>query len=225
VNLFGFVDTTDTLGINSNINWTHRSSQQVFFFTSYNFSRLRTLVKPNFENQGECIAGDAGIAGNDQDPANWGPPALGFSSGIAVPFRCKQLLQPQSHRRGSPRSMGIYRGKHNITVGGIDFREQQYNDFFQQNPRGAFTFTGAGHSGRWQYPSTAGSDLADFLHRRTRYQFHRIRQRRQILHQHVTMPTQPTTGAFCRISPSMPARAGSMARRSPSSMAASSILI
>jgi hypothetical protein len=32
VNLFGFVDTTDTLGINTNINWSHRFSR-IFFFT------------------------------------------------------------------------------------------------------------------------------------------------------------------------------------------------
>jgi len=32
-------------------------------------------------------------------------------------------------------SAAIYRGHHNITVGG-DFRKQQYNDFFEQNPRG-----------------------------------------------------------------------------------------
>ncbi len=39
-------------------------------------------MRPNFENR-ENVSGDAGITGNDQDPADWGPPALGFSSGIA----------------------------------------------------------------------------------------------------------------------------------------------
>ena len=29
-NLFGFVDATDTLGINTNINWSHRFSQHLF---------------------------------------------------------------------------------------------------------------------------------------------------------------------------------------------------
>ena len=32
VNLFGFVDATDTLGLNSNINWSHRFSQQLFLY-------------------------------------------------------------------------------------------------------------------------------------------------------------------------------------------------
>ena len=49
-------------------------------------------------------------------------------------------------------SIGLYRGHHNITIGG-DLRKQQFNDYFQQDPRGSFTFTGA----------ATGSDLADFL--------------------------------------------------------------
>ena len=55
----------------------------------------------------------------------------------------------------------IYNGKHNITVGG-EFRKQQYNDFFEQNPRGAFGFTGAATQGA-AGGSASGSDLADFL--------------------------------------------------------------
>ena len=44
------------------------------------------------------------------------------------------------------------RGRHNITVGG-DYRRQQFNDLSQEDPRGAFTFTG----------EATGSDFADFL--------------------------------------------------------------
>jgi len=47
-NFFGFVDTTDTLGINTNINWSHRFNQHVFVYTGYRFSRSRTLIVPNF---------------------------------------------------------------------------------------------------------------------------------------------------------------------------------
>jgi hypothetical protein len=155
-NLFGFVDTTDSLGINSNINWTHRLKPQIFFFASYKFSRLRTLVRPNFENR-QNVSGDAGITGNDQDPANWGPPALGFSSGIAGLSDANSSFD-RNRADAFSASTGIYHGKHNITAG-VDFREQQYNDFFQQNPRGAFTFTGTATAGA----DSSGSDLADFL--------------------------------------------------------------
>jgi hypothetical protein len=156
VSLFDFVDATDTLGINSNINWTHRLKPQVFLFASYKFSRLRTLVKPDFENR-DNVSGAAGISGNDQDPANWGPPALGFSSGIASLSDADSSFD-RNRTDAFSGSTGIYRGKHNVTAG-VDFRDQQYNDFFQQNPRGAFTFTGVATAGA----NSTGSDLADFL--------------------------------------------------------------
>ena len=58
--------------------------------------------------------------------------------------------------------MGIYRGLHNITVGG-EFRKEQFNDFYQQDPRGTFTFTGAATSSAAGASQATGSDLADFL--------------------------------------------------------------
>ena len=156
VNLFGFVDTTDTLGVNSNINWAHRLKPQVFLYASYKFSHLRTQVTPNFENR-ENVSGAAGIAGNDQDAANWGPPALGFSSGFAGLSDANSSFD-RSRTDAFSSSIAVYRGSHNVTAG-VDFRKQQYNEFFEQNPRGAFTFTGAATAGA----GSTGSDFADFL--------------------------------------------------------------
>ena len=159
-NLFGFTDTTDTLGISANINWAHRFSQHWFVYASYRFSRLRTNIVPYFENR-KNISGAAGILGNDQDPSNWGPPTLNFSSGIAA---LNDGLSSFNRARtdGFSGSTAIYRGHHNVTIGG-DFRTQQFNDFFQQNPRGIFTFTGAATQGTAGGGTTGGSDLADFL--------------------------------------------------------------
>jgi hypothetical protein len=159
-NLFGFVDTTDTLGINTNINWSHRFSQHLFFYGGYRFSRLRTHIVPYFENR-QNISGEAGITGNDQDPTNWGPPALTFSSGIA-PLMDQQSSFNRNRTDGFSGSIAVYRGRHNITIGG-DLRKQQYNDFFQQDPRGIFTFTGAVTQGTSNGVTASGSDLADFL--------------------------------------------------------------
>jgi trimeric autotransporter adhesin len=159
-NLFRFVDTTDTLGINANINWSHRFNHHIFGNTSYRFSRLRTNVVPYFENR-QNIAGDAGITGNDQDPANWGPPALNFSSGL-TPLSDENSSFNRSRTDSFSGSAGVYRGLHNVTVGG-DLRKQQYNDFFQQDPRGTFTFTGAATQGASNSVTASGSDLADFL--------------------------------------------------------------
>jgi hypothetical protein len=157
--LFGFTDTTDTLGINTNIHWSHRFSQHLFLYSSYQFSRLRTHIAPYFQNR-QNISEEAGISGNNQDPTNWGPPALNFSSGIAA------LMDVQSEYNRSrtdsfSASVGMYRGRHNVTIGG-DLRKQQFNDLFQQDPRGTFALTGAATRGSGD-SATAGSDLADFL--------------------------------------------------------------
>jgi hypothetical protein len=160
VSLFGFVDSTDTLGMNTKINWSHRFSQHLFVFTSYQFSRLRTLIVPNFENR-ENVSGSAGINGNDQDPADWGPPTLNFSSGIAALSDANSEFN-RNRTDAFSASAGVYRGHHNITVGG-DFRKQEYNDFYQQNPRGIFAFTGAATAGTSTTNGNSGSDLADFL--------------------------------------------------------------
>jgi len=159
-NLFQFVDTTDTLGINANINWSHRFNHHIFGNSSYRFSRLRTHIVPYFENR-QNISGEAGISGNNQDPANWGPPSLTFSSGI-TPLMDEQSSFNRNRTDSFSGSVGVYRGRHNITVGG-DLRKQQYNDFFQQDPRGTFTFTGAATQGTSNSVTASGSDLADFL--------------------------------------------------------------
>ena len=57
--------------------------------------------------------------------------------------------------------------RHNFDYGG-DFRRQEFNEYQQQNPRGAFVFTGAatqagGSSSSGGASTTTGSDFADFL--------------------------------------------------------------
>jgi hypothetical protein len=159
VNLFDFVDHTGTLGINSGVHWSHRLKPRVFLYTNYTFSRIRTEIAPNFENRVN-VSGLAGIAGNDQDPANWGPPALSFVSGFAGLSDGNSAFN-RNRSDSLTASTLIYHSKHNITIGG-EFRKQEYNEFAQQNPRGTFTFTGAATQGA-AAGAASGSDLADFL--------------------------------------------------------------
>jgi hypothetical protein len=160
-NLFGFVDTTDTLGINANVHWSHRFSQHLFVYSGYTFSRLRIQIGPYFDSR-ENISGNAGITGNNQDPSNWGPPTLDFSSGIASLADAQSTFN-RSRTDGFSASVAIYHGLHNIVIGG-DLRKQQYNDLFQQDPRGTFTFTGAATQSPAATTTPSGSDLADFLY-------------------------------------------------------------
>ncbi|HUI77469.1 MAG TPA: carboxypeptidase regulatory-like domain-containing protein [Bryobacteraceae bacterium] len=148
--IFGFLDTTDTLGISSTFNWRHSFSSRLFGTFGYQYSRQSTRVLPFFANR-ENIAGEAGITGNNQQPVNWGPPTLNFASGIG------DLTDLQSSFTRNQTTVVSYdtlwnRGRHNFSFGG-DWRRQQFNPLSQQDPRGTFTFTGA----------ATGYDFAGFL--------------------------------------------------------------
>jgi hypothetical protein len=149
-NLFGFLDNTDSLGINSNMKWRHSFTARFYGSLTLQFSRLSATTKPFFENR-ENVSQQAGISGNNQDPLNWGPPALVFSGGIAG-LSDADASRTHNQTSGVGYDMLWSRGGHNFTFGG-DYRRQQFNLLGQQNPRGVFTFTGA----------TTGSDLAGFL--------------------------------------------------------------
>jgi hypothetical protein len=158
--IFGFLDTTDVLGINSGINWSHRFSQRLFLNLGYRFSRLSTRASPFWENRAN-VSGNAGITGNNQDPRNWGPPKLVFSSGLAG-LSDEQSSFDRNETDAWSYSMLWSHNRHNIKFGG-DFRRQQSNYLFQQDPRGTFTFTGAATRGGASGPAAGGSDFADFL--------------------------------------------------------------
>jgi hypothetical protein len=149
-NVFGFLDTTDSLGQVANAHWFHRFAQGFFLNLGYQFSRNSIDLKPYFENR-ENVSGTAGIAGNDQNPLDWGPPALSFSSGIAGLSDAEQSI---THNETNALSAAFFwtRGRHNFQFGG-DFKKQQFNVLGQNNGRGSFTFTG----------QATGSDFADFL--------------------------------------------------------------
>ena len=164
-NLFGFVDTTNSLGIDTNVNWSHRYRHQTFVLLTYHLTRLRTEVRPEFEGRTN-ISGQAGIGGNDQDSTNWGPPSLTFSSGI---FGLNDGNSAFNRNRTDMTSGNVSTNfrRHNFIFGG-DFRRQEFNEYGQENPRGGFVFTGAatqagGSSATGGASTTTGSDLADFL--------------------------------------------------------------
>jgi Carboxypeptidase regulatory-like domain len=159
-NLFGFLDATDALGTNTSINWSHRASQRVFMNAGYRFSRLATRITPYWENRSN-ISGEAGIAGNNQDPANWGPPSLAFASGLAG-LSDAQSSWDRNQTSAVSFSMLWSRDRHNLSFGG-DFRRQQFNDLSQQDPRGTFVFTGAATQGNVNGTTVGGLDVADFL--------------------------------------------------------------
>ncbi|MGH9643018.1 MAG: carboxypeptidase-like regulatory domain-containing protein, partial [Terriglobales bacterium] len=149
-NIFGFVDRSSALGLNTGINWNHRLSTDWFLTAGFQFSRLATHVHPYFANR-ENVSGDAGIQGNNQDPMNWGPPALSFANGIAG-LSDAQSSFDRNQTSGFSYSMSWSHFAHNITFG-TDYKRREFNVLSQQDPRGSFTFTGG----------VTGSALGDFL--------------------------------------------------------------
>ena len=121
---------------------------------------MATRDQPYWEDR-ENVSGEAGITGNNQDPANWGPPSLAFSSGLAGLSDAQSSFDRNQTERWSY-SLLWSRDRHNITFGG-DFRRQQFNYLAQQNPRGTFTFTGAATQGSANGAAIGGDDFADFL--------------------------------------------------------------
>ncbi len=158
--LFGFVDTTDTLGGTGNVNWSHRFNQRFYQTVGYKISRLWTEVTPNFQGK-QDISGAAGITGNDQSPSEWGPPMLSFSSGIAS--LSDAVSSFNRNRSDAVSYTGTWNHRnHNVTAGG-DFRRHEFNILAQQNPRGTFTFTGAATASIVNGSQAGGSAFADFL--------------------------------------------------------------
>ena len=147
--LFGFQDASAVSGVDTSLAWTHRVNQFFSERLRYQFTELTTSATPYFANRTN-VSGDAGITGNNQDPANWGPPSLLFSSVTGLTDALPVFTRNQTNGGGAE---GYWsHGRHNITLGG-DLRRHHIDILSQSNPRGAFAFTGA----------ATGSDFGDFL--------------------------------------------------------------
>ncbi len=157
-NLFAFLDTTDVTGVNAAANWRHALTPRMSFILGAQFNRLGTTQSPYFSRRSN-ISGDAGIAGNSQDPANWGPPTLTFSSGISSlsdgPY---SVSRSQTTALTASSFWGL--GRHNLSYG-FDLRRQQFNQLGQQEPRGTFAFTGTTDFTKFLTGAPDAATLAD----------------------------------------------------------------
>ncbi|OFV93632.1 MAG: TonB-dependent receptor [Acidobacteria bacterium RIFCSPLOWO2_12_FULL_65_11] len=148
--LFGFSDSNRVSNLDTAINWSRRFSPFLSLRLRYQFTRQTTEMTPSFANRTN-VSGSAAIAGNNQDPVNWGPPTLTFSSGLAG-LTDAQYVFNRSLTHAVLAESGMSRGRHYVLFGG-GVRRNYFDVLSQQDPRGTFGFTGA----------ASGSDLADFL--------------------------------------------------------------
>ncbi len=149
-NLFGFLDSSRVANLDAAVNWSHRFTPLFSLRLRYQHTRLSTDVSPFFAGRVN-VSGDAGISGNNQDPENWGPPALVFGNGVAG-LGNPQFSAVDDWTHGGGAEAALSKGRHYLTLGGSG-RRRHFDVFGQQNARGTFTFTG----------SVTGADFADFL--------------------------------------------------------------
>ena len=136
-NLFQFLDTTNTAGVNAGVSWRRNITTRYFATFAFNYSRMSARITPFFANR-ENISGAAGIAGNDQTAVNWGPPSLQFANGISG-LSDVQAAFNRNQTGALSLSQFWSRGRHNVSFG-ADYRRHQFNVLSQQDPRGSFTF-------------------------------------------------------------------------------------
>jgi hypothetical protein len=160
-NIFGFTDSSQTIGMNANLNWRHMFSQRLNINSTIQFSRQTVDTVPYFQNR-ENVSADAGITGNYQNPQYWGPPGLNFQSFSDLGDVNPAYIANQTV--GGATVVQWTHRPHNFSFG-ADIRRQQFNSVSQSNPRGLFTFTGAATQSTANgvaVPGT-GSDFGDFL--------------------------------------------------------------
>jgi hypothetical protein len=165
-NLFNFHDSNNSLNVSSSANWYHRLTTRLSMNMSYSFTRARNQALPFFANR-QNVSLDMGISGNLQDATDYGPPGLGFSSGI-FGLSDANSSNNRSETNYVSGSLQWYRFNHDVQVGG-DFRRQESNYFSQSNPRGSLSFNGGATqetqvvNGVPTAVAGTGSDFADFL--------------------------------------------------------------
>jgi len=148
-NLLGFLDTNRSFGFNANATWRRTFTPRFYGTFGVTVSRQGITSVPFFASRTN-ISGNAGITGNNQEPLNWGPPSLGFTSGITG---LNDGNSSVVHNQTTTFSFGSTwnHARHNFSFG-ADLTKLQTNNIGQTSPRGSFQFSGI----------STGSPSADF---------------------------------------------------------------
>jgi hypothetical protein len=147
--LFGFDDGMTNNGFDITATYNHRFSQSTLMRARNSFGRQVSTTIPYFAHL-RNVSGEAGITGNNQDPENWGPPAINVSSIASLSTGLYSASESFTNTSGA--DLFWSRGRQSFTIGG-EVRHTMLDLVSQQNPRGTFFFGGA----------LTGVDFADFL--------------------------------------------------------------
>lgn len=149
INLFGFKDSSRQSSLNGGATWNRRFGSRVQVRANYQFTRAVSTVTPFFANRTN-VSGEAGIIGNSQAAADWGPPTLSFPD--IADLRDVQYQHSTTNTHAGVVEMQLKQGRHNLTFGS-DASYIRFDVQSQPDPRGTLAFTGA----------VTGNAFADFL--------------------------------------------------------------
>ena len=113
--LFGFEDSRASSGLTANGLLTLRPARNMTLRLRYQYSRTSSELVPYFANRVN-VSGVAGINGNDQDPRNWGPPALSFASDVAG-LSTGRYASTTTQTHVWAADFSRFRGAHNVGLG------------------------------------------------------------------------------------------------------------
>ena len=149
--LFGFSPVSRVSNLDASVRWRHRVPRRLSLRLAYQITSLSIQQRPHFAHVAN-VSEDAGLTGPTLDPANWGPPTLRFSSGLAT-LGDVSHAQSKDLKQAWSVDVGLFsRGRHTVQFG-AGYSRHGLDRVAQPDPRGQFLFTGA----------ATGSDLADFL--------------------------------------------------------------
>jgi trimeric autotransporter adhesin len=148
-NAFAFLDTGRDSSLDVAVNYFVNFNRLLSANLGYQFQRMTNRTTPYFADRIN-VSGEMGISGNNQEPANWGPPSLSFQNYERLTDAQNSFDRDQTN--GVNASILINHRDHFFRIG-TDFRRHQVNLLSQQDARGTFTFNGA----------ATGYDFADFL--------------------------------------------------------------
>lgn len=158
---FGFLDTTNGDGLNTDVQWTRNISTRIINNARLAFKRNSNQTTPYFAN-GENVALDLGIQGTSSNPLNYGPPNLNFTNFGALSDTSPVLTRNQSQTLSD--NVIALRGTHSYSFG-VQFTRNDLNIRTDPNGRGTYNFTGLLTSATVSGSPIVGTgfDLADFV--------------------------------------------------------------
>jgi trimeric autotransporter adhesin len=157
---FGYSDSTNGYGLNTQLQWTRNLTAKAISNTQVRFNRNYNEIVPYFSTVPNLSPQFPGASTN---PLDAGPPTLNFTNFASLTDGNPTLTRNQT--QGIAESVSLLKGLHTVSLG-FGYTRVDQSARTDPNARGTFNFTGIATSALTAGGETVkstGYDLADFL--------------------------------------------------------------